>query len=238
MALPPWLDINPSQFLAAIRAGTEAGQAASKAAQDRWEQEQKLLLAQKQYEADVAHNKALLDATTAYRLNQLGLREQSIKDAEDRAQMMGQFRTESLAQREAAAQQAAEFRRQGLEEQAKRTELEQRFREFEMGKKPNLQHVTTPDGKVIQVDPTGQNPPVQIYPPKPKEEEKTYSLIPKLRDAIANSTAIQAFRSLGAPSPAAATPRGVTHIYDPKTKTFSPAAGTVDTSQTSQDDEE
>jgi hypothetical protein len=214
MALPPWLDINPSQFLAAMEAGTRAGQAASLAAQRRWEQEQQLLLEQKRLEAQQAHQKALLDATTAYRLNQLGLGKERI-----------------------AAAQASEEERQ-RHNQAIEDLYSQR--ESRISDKPDAEVVSLPEvpGVKFIKQPSGTLLPIE-RPAKPMTEGERLSSAIRLQNMMGRKAgelysspayqsrtnfAAQALRNLSAPIPQ--TPQEVIRmdkkgrqvVYDAATK--------------------
>lgn len=171
MPLPPWLNVNPSDFLRAMQAGTAAGEAAARTAQAQWEAEQRLKLEEQRIEAARQQNKAQLDALTAYRTGELGLGQQRLEAEKGRTaeigrhnlmeEALGSKRVEESIQR---AKEAQDARAEGLDLRARLAGLAERRAADAENKS---QYRTDMRGNIIEIGPQG---PKQIWP-LPKEEK-------------------------------------------------------------------
>lgn len=70
-SLPPWLNITPSQFLAATEAGTNAGQRIAEAAQRAWEEDQRMRMTQAQQAIENAAQRLAAERLEQYRRGEL-----------------------------------------------------------------------------------------------------------------------------------------------------------------------
>lgn len=146
-SLPPWLNVSPSDYLRAAQSGAAMGHAIAESSLRAWEQQQRMQMAQAQQQtakqqfqqemglrqaqlaATMQQRKAALEAATQYRMNQLGLGEGRLNQAQaalaERAQHnkeIEDMRQQSMEQR--AEQQGAllDMRRQIDEERRNRTQ--------------------------------------------------------------------------------------------------------------------
>lgn len=214
MPLPPWLDIRPEQFVRAMQAGTVAGQAAARAAQAQWEEEQRLKLEERRIEAARQQNKAQLDALTQYRLSELGLGKERLGEERARTtelgrhnlmeEALGSRRVDESIQRLKEAQtrgeESLDLRRQMLELQQQRAE--------DAAAKPH--YVTDPKGQTWALTPNG--PPKMVLPlPKEKDSSPRTSII---LDAM--RMAATPFAYMGMKSKIPATPTEQAGPSEPK----------------------
>lgn len=219
--LPPWLNITPSQFLAATEAGTSAGQRISEAAQRAWEEDQRMRMTQAQQAIENAAQRLAAERLEQYRRGELanaqarlgieqqglGLRGQGLDIQRQRAEDMlklGEERNKSAAEREADRIKQLDF----MNEMRQR-DLERRERESERSRQGHF--FTGPDGKTYVVQP-GQTEATEVGLPKPKEDQSSHETLDSLkrlgRSALDNFNVLglHPFMSVQPPPPSSAVP--------------------------------
>lgn len=147
-SLPPWLQINPSQYLAAVEAGTNAGQAIANASQRAWEENQRMQMQQQQQAIENAAQRLAAERLDAYRQAEL-------KNSQDRLGIEQQ----RLGSMDIAQQRADEIARHNMAiEQEKANTLSR-----------GAQPITHPEfpGYVFLKNPSGAEIPI-VRPPHPK----------------------------------------------------------------------
>ena len=122
MALPPWLNISPSDYLRAVEAGTQAGLSIRQANQRAWEAAQRLSL---EAEAQQERYAALAEESAQRRMAQEGLdryRQGELANAQARIGVQGAGEQSLADYRQAEAQRALsgldEIKRHNLETEA------------------------------------------------------------------------------------------------------------------------
>lgn len=115
MALPPWLQISPRDYLAAVEAGTRAGLSIREANQQAWENAQRMQLAQENAQRQDLANRLQQERLDQYRQQELANARSRIGESQN-----------ALQARIALGQQGLALRSQGLDEAQKRFEESQK----------------------------------------------------------------------------------------------------------------
>lgn len=223
-SLPPWLNITPSQFLAATEAGTNAGQRIAEAAQRAWEEDQRMRMTQAQQAIENAAQRLAAERLEQYRRGELanaqarlGIEQQGlglrgrgldIEQAHNQDLLrLGEERNKSTAEREADRLKQLDF----MNEMRQR-DLDRREKDAERSRQGHF--FTGPDGKTYVVQP-GQTEATEVGLPKPKEAESGHETLNSLkrlgRSALDNFNVLglHPFMSVNQPPPP--TPAGQTN---------------------------
>lgn len=109
-SLPPWLQINPSDYLRATQAGVQAGHAIADSTQRAWEQQQQMQMDQQKLEEAAAEKRQQQGALSQYRAAQLAERERGLGLQEQGLKQRTQGAAERLSLAELRAADSEKFR--------------------------------------------------------------------------------------------------------------------------------
>lgn len=215
--LPPWLNVNPGDFLRATEAGAAMGHAISEASLRAWEEQERMKMAQQQHSAQMAQaaqqfsqnlaleqqrlkatqdlKNAQQNALTQYRLNQIGLGESRLQHAQD-----------TLDERAQRHDQMAKAQQDALDQ---RTKYENSL--LDLRKQLALGRASDPSLTVFQAH--------------AKDVQKKL-LEPGLSDDDKNSLTSELANTMAAINQAGAR-RGSKLVYNSKTGKIEPSSGAI-----------
>lgn len=219
MALPPWLNINPSDYLRAVEAGTRAGLSIRQANQQAFENAQRM---QMESEAHRERAKQLEVENAANRLAQERLeqyRQGELKNAQERFGIERQglgLRQEGMTQADQARALGLDLRERSLKDTEARTEASQKMagEKFDLQKqladlrdksanKPMIK--TLRDGRVVSIATDNKVTPLTVPPrpdpiPDPPKPGMLEGLLSRLRHPFTDPGQSATGASLDAPA--------------------------------------